>query len=139
MKLINISLAIALFSLLQACGVAIHSSGSHDSPPDYISYKIYEVYSNNRTEFIYSDCINLDNFSDDEGTVHIDTPYVGEDLVMKWDHFGGDITFTFEDNFTFLYAASYDTYYFRDGGFQRFDISTGFHDYRITLDGPYCL
>ena len=112
MKQLKLSVLMVLLTSIQACGVAIHSNSSVTAAPDYVTYSIYEVYSNNRTELIFSDCINLDRSVDDDGEVHIDTPYAGEDLIMSWENFAGDITFTFEDNLNYLYGASYDTFTF---------------------------
>ena len=125
--------------MIQACGVAIHSDSHHQPHSDFVSYKIYELTPRGDLDYIYSDCINLDDPFEDEGSVHVDTPYAGEDLILSWYQVAGDISLTFEDNFHLIHRATFDTYVFRFGEVQEFIIGTGQTDYFISLEGPHCV
>lgn len=139
MKRVLTGIPFIIFSvIIQSCGVSISSTNHEVTYDDYVSYEIYEISPSGRLSFIYSDCINLDDPVDRSGSVHVDTPYVGEDLYFSWENYRNSLDLYFEDDFHMIYSSSFSTSYFRSGNHVDFEIETEYSDYRIEFTGPYC-
>ncbi len=129
---------IIVSMITQSCGVAISSSSHEVVYDDFISYEIYEESPSGRLTFIFSDCINLDDPYDASGSVHIDTPYIGEDLYISWENRRGAFNLFFESGFSVIHSTSFSTDYFRNGNEVDFQIETDFSEYRVEFSGPFC-
>lgn len=136
------ALSLFLFAsfLTTACGVRIESSTSQQEliRDDFVTFSFYEVDARGDLRFLVSDCINLDDLSD-EGSVYIETPYIGEDLTMHWGRSLEMLHLDFEADYASIFTTDFRTHYFRTGNTAEFTVGTGYSDYLIELSGPLCL